>query len=147
MNREINHFQPSGPVSAYKSYVISAPIQTHFRSGTCEEADCPQLAAGWVTYVDESTDLGERQAFYIRRKSGRVFTEDRHEDGRTGFIFSAGQECFYDHQIRLEREPVFAVRGGDWRGNPRREFRVHDSPGNWVEDFGVHQETLKRAQD
>lgn len=74
------------------TYQVTSPRATHTRPGTCEEAGCGNLAFGWVTVVDESTDLGQRQAAYIRKECRpesaplspamlgvRRYTEYRHE--------------------------------------------------------------------
>ena len=94
--------------------------------------------------VDESTEMGQKQAHYIRRLSGRIFTEGP-RDVMTLFTFPPGEECFREHTVRLDREEVYVVRGGDWRGNPRKEHRTHDTADNWVEDFSEHQQTIDRA--
>lgn len=127
-----------------KSYEIRAPRETHFRVGTCEEAECEAYRHGWRTAVDVGTELGARQAFYIRNTSGRRFTEARSEsDGRIMFTFEPGQKCFREHPIPLEREPLYIVRDGDHRGNPHRtEARVHASAADWVDDFATHQSAL-----
>lgn len=134
---------PQGPAEAYKTYHLAAPIQTHYRPATCGEVDCQQQANGWRTPVDESTDLGQRQAHYIRAEAGRRFTEERNEAGLTVFTFAAGQACFAQHQTSLDREPVFFVADGDWRGNPygTRPYR-HANAADWIEDFGGHQQDL-----
>ncbi len=132
---------PSGPVGAYKSYEFSMPPGTHTRPVTCGEVDCPTQTAGWVTVVDESTKLGQKQAHYIRRQSGRIYTEGP-RDVLTLFTFPPGEECFKPHTVTLDRDPVFVVRGGDWRGNPMRERMTHASADNWVEDFAEHQDRL-----
>lgn len=143
MPRPVNRMTPVLPAEAMKSYVILAPRATHFRPGSCAEVDCPHLQFGWRTVIDESTDLGRRQAYYIRRESARKFTEDRDATGLTTFTFEAGQRCFRTHQVRLDRPELFVVRGGDWRGNPRGiETRRHTRPEDWVDDFANHQTAL-----
>ncbi len=132
---------PTGPVTAYKSYEFSMPPGTHTRPATCEQVDCPTQASGWITPVDESTTLGQKQAHYIRRLSGRIHTEGP-RDVFTLFTFPPGEECFDTHTVALDRDPIFVVRGGDWRGNPRRERMTHDRPDYWVEDFAEHQDRL-----
>jgi hypothetical protein len=134
--------EPKLPVEAVKTYGIRKPIATHFRPGSCTEAGCANMAHGWRTVIDEATDLGQRQAHYIRKESGRRFTETRDDAGLTTFTFEAGQTCFAQHQISLEREPFYVVRGGDWRGNPRGDVRRHVSPDDWVDDFANHQNEL-----
>jgi hypothetical protein len=122
-----------------KTYSVLAPRETHFRPGICEEVDCPNYLHGWKTVIDETTDLGQRQALYIRQESGRRFTA-MWDGGLTTFIFEAGQQCFAQHQVPLERDPLFVVRSGDWRdyGPPRIHRRAED----WVEDFASHQQQL-----
>lgn len=134
--------QPQMPVGAYKTYTVTSPLSTHSRAGTCEEADCVNHATGWRTAVDESTDLGQQQARYVRSDSGRACTEYRDETGLTVFEFQPGQQCFTAHRIPLEREPFYVVRGGDWRGNPTGERRQHARADDWVDDFATHQDRL-----
>jgi len=135
--------QPNMPVTAYKTYRILAPVSSHFRPGTCAEADCPHYLSGWQSRIDESTELGQRQAHYIRRESGRRFTEHRDEAGLTVFGFEAGQKCFGgQHQVRLDRPELYVVQDGDWRGNPTGRVRRHANATDWVDDFGEHQNGL-----
>ena len=133
--------EPQRPAHAYKTYQIITPLTTHFRPGTCDEVDCPQQAHGWRTAVDEATELGQRQAHYIRSESRRKYSEARSPEGLTVFTFEAGQRCFAEHRVRLDRPEHFLVRGGDWRGDPYggRPY-VHSSPDDWVEDFALHQQ-------
>jgi len=133
---------PRLPVEAVQTYAIRAPKGTHHRTASCAEADCPNLQHGWRSVIDEATDLGAAQATYIRRESGRKFTEERDPAGLTVFTFEAWQRCFAEHTVPLEREPFYVVRGGDWRGNPRGEIRRHANGDDWVEDFAEHQQTL-----
>lgn len=135
----MGRIEPNMPVGAYKTYRILSPQQTHFRPGTCAEAECGPYLNGWQSTIDESTVLGGQQAHYIRKQSGRSFTEARLPNGLTQFTFEAGQQCFTEHQIRLDRPEVYLVRGGDWRGNPTGETRTHANAQDWVEDFGEHQ--------
>lgn len=132
---------PSLPVQSYKSYTVSAPLSSHWRNGTCEEADCPEYQHGWKTTVDLDSELGQRQAYYIVKESGRSFQVERHGQ-LVEFIFEAGQKCFTQHRIRLDRYPRFFVRGGDWRQNTGL-IREHSNFENWQEDFALHQDRLK----
>ena len=136
---------PVMPAASYKTYAILQPEETHFRPATCEEAKCGATVNGWKTQVDESTELGQRQAHYIRKVSGRLFYEEHNVEGLTDFLFPAGQQCFAQHRVSLERPALFMVRGGDWRGNPRGERRQHASPDDWVDDFAEHQDRLRTA--
>jgi hypothetical protein len=40
---------------------------------------------------------------------------------------------------QVEREPIYVVRNGDWRGNATGMRRVHADGRDWVDDFGEHQ--------
>ncbi|MEV0382887.1 hypothetical protein [Nonomuraea sp. NPDC050643] len=143
--RRVNRIMPAMPAQAYKTYQIVQPLATHFRAATCEEVACGAHERGWRTLVDETVELGQRQAHYIRRLAGRRFVEERTAEGLTAFTFEPGQRCFQQHQQPLEREPFYFVRGGDWRGNPTRvaPFK-HRRGDDWVEDFAGHQDRLAR---
>lgn len=138
---------PNLPVQAYKTYGIARPAETHWRPAGCADVDCAPHTNGWVTEVDETSTLGQMQAHYIRAQSGRRFVETRTPEGFTRFEFDAGQTCFTQHVAPVEREPIYLVRGGDWRGNPLRENRIHTRPEHWVEDFAEHQGRIARAME
>ena len=139
-----NRISPALPVHGYRTFQIVAPVSTHWRQATCEQANCPALQRGWTTTVDEQTDLGKQQAHYIRRESGRSFREERREDGLTSFRFSAGQDCFRPHKIRVDRDEIFIARDGDWRGNPTQSRRRYERADQWVDDFSAHQDNIAR---
>ncbi len=133
--------QTVGP-QHYKTYQIAAPVSTHWSKVTCAEFQCADHVSGFRATIDERTELGQMQAHFIRKESGRRFTEVKNEAGLTLFTFEPGQTCFRaaEHRRRNERPELFIVRSGDWRrmdifGKPR----VHDRPADWVEDFAVHQ--------
>lgn len=141
--RPVTRVTPNIPVQFVKTYAIVSPTETHTRPGTCEEAGCEAHRRGWRTAIDESTELGEQQAFYIRRHSGRKYQEVRHSATSVMFMFEAGQTCFAQHRIPLERPAHFVVRGGDWRGNPLGiRPRLHVRAEDWVEDFATHQQSI-----
>ena len=139
--------EPALPAQAYQTYAVLAPLSTHWRVASCAEVDCSAHANGWSTTVDEATELGQRQAYYIRYRAGRSFTEHRGETGLTVFDFPAGQSCFATdgHRISLERDEIFIRRGGDWRwAEPGSTYR-HTRPELWVEDFADHQDRIATA--
>jgi hypothetical protein len=132
--------EPNMPPNAYKTYRILSPQSTHYRPATCAEAECGAHLHGWQSTIDEATVLGQQQAHYIRAQSGRGFTEERLPSGLTCFTFEAGQDCFGEHQVRLDRPELYYVANGDWRASeaPRQHTRAQD----WVEDFGEHQQRI-----
>ena len=134
-----------GP-AAYKTYAVSAPLATHWVPATCGEVDCPAYVNGFTTTVDETAELGQRQAHYIRHDRTRSFAESRQPSGMTRFTFPPGTPCFGGrHRRRLEREERFLITGGDYRGNPRGERPVELAPQAWTDDFGEHQDKLAEA--
>ena len=136
-----HRLDPQMPVHAYTTYQLLRPKTTHYRAATCREVECEAYANGWRSVIDISTPLGARQANYVRLKSGRHFSSSVAGTVIT-FTFPPGQQCFAEHRVPLGREPLYIVRGGDWRGNPRGERRVHTRPDLWVEDFATHQDKL-----
>lgn len=131
---------PKMRVGAYKTYSLRSPRATHTRKATCAEVDCRHQREGWITRIDVGTELGARQANYIRLHSGRRFTYSQAASLVT-FVFAAGQECFAEHRVPLDRPAFYLVRGGDWRANTgliRRHMRGDD----WVDDFANHQDKL-----
>lgn len=132
---------PLLPAAGYKTYQITSPIPTHFAETTCAEVNCTAFEFGWVTRIDESTQLGQQQAYYIRSQSGRKFEVTRDPMGLTLFAFESGQQCFATHKRKLDRPEVYSVRDGDWRGNPfGTRPTIHTRPEYWVEDFAEHQQ-------
>jgi hypothetical protein len=136
----------SMPPQNYKTYAMRRPLKTHWQPAACEDVDCPKFLRGWVTTIDESSELGQAQAHYIRHDRSRSHAEERTPEGLTRFTFKAGQVCFgsSEHRQPLFKDPVFLVKGGDWRGNPRRTPTVvHRNGADWQEDFAEHQDRLK----
>lgn len=141
--------EPALPAEHMRTYEIRAPIKTHFRPATCAEIQCPGHVNGWCSLIDETAELGQRQAHYIRKVSGRRFTERSLPNNLTEFTFEAGQSCFRsgEHQTSLERPPIYIIRDGDWRGNPRAtDPRVHRRADDWVDDFANHQQGIADKQ-
>jgi hypothetical protein len=139
---------PALPAAAMKTYQIAAPLATHWRPATCEEAGCLAYLHGWQTSCDESTELGQRQAHYIRHDRSRKHTERRAETGLTVFGFEPGQTCFRPHQLPSGRPERFLVTGGDWRGNPlRTPPREHSRPDDWVEDMAESLDEIRARHE
>lgn len=132
---------PKMPVTAVKTYGIRVP-DSGWRVVRCEEVSCPNHINGWRTTVDESTDLGRKQAGYVRHHSGRHFTESRNSEGLTVFTFKPEQQCFKEHKVRNDMPASYIKRAGDFRGNPDGTITRIPSDQAWVDDFGENQERL-----
>jgi hypothetical protein len=144
MQQEPFRLTPNMRPQDYTTYRIISPRRTHFGPATCEDVECDAYVKGWSSLIDEATELGQKQAHYIRTNSGRSFTESRTPAGLTEFIFRPGQPCFRQHVYRNELPAIFRVEGGDFRGNPLRIQPVtHTRPEFWVEDFQEHQDKVK----
>lgn len=139
-------FMPRLDPHLRQTFRIAQPPATHTRKATCTEVDCPEQEHGWRMLIDESTQIGQVRAHYIRRESGRRCTEDRTPEGLTEFTFPAGQRCFAEHRVNLERPALFVVVGGDHRGNPRKEGTRHSGPDAWMDHLHTHLDTLTGAQ-
>lgn len=139
----LNRIPPKMPASAYKTYQILAPISSHFRDATCEEVDCEAYRCGWRVRIEGL----DPQLLHTARTSGRRFTELHVAENENWLVFEPGQRCFRSsqHKVPLEREGIYVVRDGDWRGNPRgtTPYR-HKRPEDWVDDFANHQEKLDK---
>lgn len=144
--RPVQRAAPVLPLGAMKTYGMHMPKDA-VRAASCAEVECLNLQHGWITDVDETSTLGQMQAHYIRRESGRAFVEDRTPDGLTRFTFEAGQDCFAEHRVVEERDPILLVRAGDWRGNPTGERRIHTRPEHWVEDMQQTLDSVRTGQE
>lgn len=129
--RPVTRIDPAMPVGSYQTFSITSRTDRTVPAA-CEQVGCQAWARGWESTVDETTDLGKRQAAYIRGQSRRTFREQKTATGLTVFRFEAGQRCFAEHRTRPE---IYAVRDGDWRGNPTGRARRHQRAADWVEDM------------
>ncbi|MEV5957302.1 hypothetical protein AB0M11_26635 [Streptomyces sp. NPDC051987] len=138
---ELSRPQPLMGAAAYKTYEMQAPLSTHFRPATCAEVKCPHYLNGWRVHVEALTDDLVKAA----RQSGRRYREEHVAEGQTYLVFEAGQSCFRvsQHRARIDRPPLYIVRDGDFRGNPRgTRARLHQRAQDWVEDFATHQQAI-----
>ena len=141
LNRGERHLLP---VTSYQSFEIKAPLGTHFRPGTCAEANCPNYLHGWRVRV-EGLPL---EMVHAARTSGRRYREEQIADGETWLMFEAGQPCFRasQHRVRVERPELYIARAGDARGNPTGQVTRHTRPEHWVEQFADNQDKLAAVQ-
>lgn len=144
--RPLSRVTPKIPARAMQTFQVTAPISTHTRKATCEEAECAQYVRGWRMKLDLATDLGQKQAHYIKYSSGRSYRVVGQRDGLVELEFSANQPCFQEHRVRIDRPEIYRVKGGDHRGNPLKTVtRVHKKPEFWVEEFAENQARIKTA--
>lgn len=141
MGFELSRPAPLMDAAAYKTYEMRSPLATHFRAATCAEVDCPHYLNGWRVNWDNLTpDLQEAVT-----KSGRKYRLEVVSATESWLIFEAGQPCFRvsQHRARIDRPPLYIVRDGDFRGNPRgTKARLHQRAADWVEDFATHQQAI-----
>lgn len=132
--------EPNLPAHVYQTFQISMPLETHWRSATCAEVDCPQYLNGWRVRLNP---LSEADRWAIHH-SGLKYTRLDVAEGETWLVFEAGQSCFAasEHRVPLGRPELFVVRGGDWRGNPTNEVYQHKRPEDWVDHFATNQDKI-----
>lgn len=132
---------------AYQTFQVTSPLATHTRAATCEDVQCGAYARGWRMKLDLGTDLGQRQAQYIKHQSGRSFKVLSQVDGLVELEFAANQPCFQDHRVSNDRPEIYRVKGGDHRGNPLGTLtRVHKKPEFWVEEFAQNQDRINAVR-
>lgn len=145
--------EPNGPSRAYDTYGVIAPKATHTRKALCAEvnqpcASCPEWHCGatmhgWQTMCDVATEIGQRRARYIIDHSERRWTAEQ-DGGLVTFTFPPGQQCFADHRIALDREPLFTLKRGDYRTHVRPAI-IDGS--EWIDRFANNQIKLKETHD
>ncbi|KJK44438.1 hypothetical protein UK23_29505 [Lentzea aerocolonigenes] len=144
---KLNRATPQLPAHAMKTYGIQAPLSTHWRVATCQDADCANYRHGWRIHIERIAKRanGELLLRDIKQSGKRFRTVDL-GPGQTFWEFEAGQTCFDGdagrHRVRIGRPELFIVRGGDWRGNPRGEQRTHQSMADWIDDMSEHRDKL-----
>lgn len=136
--RPVSRIDPAMPVGAYQTYSITSRPDRAVVAA-CEQVGCAAWRNGWESTIDERTDLGKQQAAYIRQRSRRTFRELKTAAGLTVFRFEPGQRCFAEHKTMPE---IYAVRDGDWRGNPTGRRRMHQRAADWVEDMAEHTQRI-----
>jgi hypothetical protein len=125
---------PLGPVQAYQTYEATART----RPATCRDVQCAAREKGWQTVVDVGSQLGQRQANYIRLRAGRAFTFAQDGD-RVTFTFPPGQQCFRQHTLPVGA--LFVKRGGDWRAVTSEPVQMRTE--DWIDD---QQNTFDRIR-
>lgn len=138
--QHMNRIPPQGRVQDYKTYQIVSPLSTHWEPATCQQVDCPEYLHGWRVKIEGLPP----EMVHAARTSGRKFSELEISANEHWLVFEAGQSCFRAalHRRLLDKQEVFIVRDGDFRGNPTGNVRRHTRPEDWTEDFAEHQDKL-----
>lgn len=138
--QRMSRIQPQGRVQDYKTYQIVSPVSTHWRPATCAEVDCPEYMKGWKIRIEGLPPA----MVHAARTSGRSYKELDVTENEHWLIFDSGQPCFRasQHRMLLDKQEIFVVRDGDFRGNPTGNVRTHTRPEHWVEDFSEHQDRV-----
>jgi len=132
----------------YKTFQVEAPISTHTRVATCEEVECEQYAKGWSMRIDLGSQLGQKQAHYIKHSSGRAYKVVGQNGGLVTLEFSPNQPCFQNHRVKAGLPEIFKVKGGRDGYNPRgTPTRVHTRAEFWLEEFNEHQDRIQTVID
>jgi len=98
-----------------------------WEAADCRKFGCDQYLLGWTTTLDPSTEQGQGLIRLIRSLTNRTFREEKCNDGMFLFHFEPGQKCFRQHQMPVERDPIFSnlARGRETKGMDYDEF--HDT--------------------
>lgn len=140
--QRMNRIPPQGQVQDYKTYQILSPLSTHWRPATCAEVNCAAYLGGWRVRVEGlPADM-----LHTAKNCGRKYTELHVSETENYLVFEAGQPCFRAqmHRAILDKQEIYVVRDGDFRGNPTGSVRKHARPEHWIEDFDEHQDKLAR---
>jgi len=131
----------------YKTFAIESPVSTHTRVASCEEVECEQYLKGWMIRIDVGTPLGQKQADYIKRQSGRAYSVVGWNGGLVTLEFSPNQPCFQEHRVKGNRPEIFKVKGGRGGINPLgTPTRVHTKAAFWLEEFNEHQDRINTTR-
>lgn len=141
----VNRIAPALPAHAMKTFEVRQPLATHFRQVPCAEAGCDKYAAGWVMGFDLTEMAKVNAANSINRvvKARGMRCKVERVGTKAIFTFPPGQSCLEGHRVLVGREPLYIVRGGDWRGNPRRESYRHASGDAFMDDWRTSQDRIE----
>lgn len=114
------------PIDHYKLKQRKAPRS---RLATCDEVQCWPYVHGFELPIDEATDLGKRQAHYLRADRTRPKPVEQRVGALTTFRYPPGTKCFAtespEHWVAVDQ--FFIARG------------QHTSPRLWTEQFEENQ--------
>lgn len=141
------------PAGLRKTFHYLTPSDTHYRIVDCATAAeaglCRHYAAGFLVPVDvvnKEEQVARFKSQGYRFWEGDAPVQEGHPNGMRVFFFPPGQRCLPSrenpHRVSLDRPPTLLVVGGDWRGNPRNEGRVHSNLDDFVDDLRTNVDKL-----
>jgi hypothetical protein len=147
VRRKLSRILPQADPRHYRTFKVIAPLASHWKRATCEEYMCQDYTHGWATTVDTSTELGQKQFYFITHDKERKYSYQKLSATLHVFVYDSGQRPFFDegkhtHFMPVGREPYYLVHDGDWRGNPTGNKLVHRNHQDWVDQFGENQNRL-----
>lgn len=136
----LNRLPPALPIGAYRTYNIATPLSTHWTAATCAQVDCEHYLHGWAVRVEHTAPAD----VHLAKTAGRKYIEQHVAEGENYLVFEPGQPCFRagTHMRRLDREEIYGIRSGDWRGDPTHRGLQLVSSQAWVDDSGENQQRL-----
>lgn len=144
--RPLNRVAPKLSNDRMQTHTILAPLQTHWRKATCEEVACKPFLEGYGVPLKglDADDLALLESFIKVHKMKASKVEIT--DGEWHYWFAPGQRCLRasSHVRRLDREEIFLVRNGDWRGtDPTQDPITFSSADSWADHLGTHLDKFK----
>lgn len=125
-----------GRVIPLDKYQLKQRPAPRSRLAACDEVECWAYLNGFEIHVDEATELGQRQAHYLRGDSSRTRPTEFRAGALTVFRYPAGQRCTEPrsptHWVAVDQ--FFIARG------------ANTSPELWVEEFGENQQRIAEIQ-
>jgi hypothetical protein len=150
--------RPSLPDRAYDTYGIVMPKTTHTRRARCEEVACDAHVHGWKTLLDTSIPQQRELARLVVKNEGNRRWTAEQAGHLVTFTFPAGQQCFAEHRVPLDRPPVFTLKNGKgfapkWGDHVELHNGAIFIPGTrtirgeeWMERLGENQQAIIDAQ-
>lgn len=137
---KMNRITPEGNPQDYRTFQITSPLSTHWEPATCVQVQCGQYTNGWRVRVEGLPP----EMLHSAKTAGRKYTELRVAEDENWLVFEAGQPCFGSskHRRLLDRQELFIVRDGDWRGNPTGRVRKHTRPEDFIDEMQENQGRL-----
>jgi hypothetical protein len=110
-------------------YQVTWPKNTHFRTLTCQEAECAHFIKGWIT----KAPIGSAEDDYIKSDRSRKWIAVKADEATIHYFFEAGQKCFRPHRVKAEMAPFFTMNQPG--REPARLIRANMDFDEWTTRF------------